>query len=151
MTLQNINTLTTVSRVTGINTFTNLGFSNRQIMAVTGHKSKSSLLVYQKVSKDEKLRMGMSLGHAMLNVPQPKPIAPVQLKAIEPAPSTSSKPETTATSVPTIMPKQADHQMIVAIPDGNQEIQSSPKTPTLEISASDIVEILEQCESGTVK
>ena len=67
-------------RVTGINTLKRLGFSNRQAMAVGGHKSESSLLIYQKVSKEEKLQMAMSLGHAILNVPKAMPICQLNLK-----------------------------------------------------------------------
>ena len=79
-------------RVTGINTFTRLGFSNKQIMSVTSHKCESSLLVYQKVTHEEKLQMGMSLGYSMLNIPKPQQIQAVQTKAIPPAPSTSTTP-----------------------------------------------------------
>ena len=49
-------------------------------MAISRHKSEASLLIYQKVSKEEKLQMGMSLGHAILNIPKPVLILPTQLE-----------------------------------------------------------------------
>ena len=54
-------TLITVLRVTGATNLTRCGFSARQIMAITGHKSIESLAIYQKVQEDEKLKMGISL------------------------------------------------------------------------------------------
>lgn len=52
---------------------TNLGkkFQNNQVMAVTGHKSMSSLAIYQKVSTDEKLSMGYSLACTLAYAPKP--------------------------------------------------------------------------------
>ena len=40
--------------------------------------------------------------------------------------------------------------MIIAIPDENQPLPSSPKTPTLDLSENDIMKILEDCESDTM-
>ena len=47
--------------VTGATNLTRCGFSVKQIMSITGHKSIESLAMYQKVQEDEKLKMGMSL------------------------------------------------------------------------------------------
>ena len=45
-------------RATGATLLSRENFNNAQIMAVTGHKSVSSLAVYQRVSNDEKMKMG---------------------------------------------------------------------------------------------
>ena len=81
-------------RVTAVASLSRQNFSNKQIMSLTGHKSTSSLAIYQKVNGNEKMRMGFALGYNLLynmpimnvpNVPQalpalPQPIAP---KAVE--------------------------------------------------------------------
>ena len=54
-------------KVTAISSLTRENFSNKQIMSITGHKSMSSLAIYQKVSTNEKLRMGFTLGYNLLN------------------------------------------------------------------------------------
>ena len=36
-------------------------------MSITGHKSSSSLEIYQKVNAQEKLQMGVSLANALTN------------------------------------------------------------------------------------
>ena len=48
-------------RVTGTTLLGRCNFSAKQIMSVTGHRSVNSLSVYQKVSENEKLMMGMSM------------------------------------------------------------------------------------------
>ena len=48
-------------RVTGTTLLGRCNFSSKQIMSVTGHRSVNSLSVYQKVSENEKLMMGMSM------------------------------------------------------------------------------------------
>jgi hypothetical protein len=48
-------------RVTGATILSRQNFAASQIMAVTGHKSVSSVSVYQRVSDREKLQMGMAL------------------------------------------------------------------------------------------
>ena len=47
-------------RVTGTILLGRCNYSSKQIMSVTGHRSVNSLSVYQKVSENEKLMMGMS-------------------------------------------------------------------------------------------
>ena len=50
-------------RATGATILSRSNFNPAQIMAVTGHKSVSSLTVYQQVSEGEKLIMGQSLSN----------------------------------------------------------------------------------------
>ena len=70
-------------QVTAITALTRQNFSNKQIMSLTGHKSTTSLAIYQKVNSDEKLRMGFALGYALVNnnIPQlhnPEQILPIK-------------------------------------------------------------------------
>ena len=53
-------------RVTGATNLTRAHFSANQIMSVMGHKSVNSLAMYQRVSGDEKMMMGMSLAFNLL-------------------------------------------------------------------------------------
>ena len=52
-------------RVTEATILNQCQFSTSQIMAVTGHKSVSSLAIYQRVSDGEKLDMGLAISSAM--------------------------------------------------------------------------------------
>ena len=80
-------------RATAITALTRHHFSSKQIMSVTGHKSISSLAIYQKVNGNEKLKMGFALGLSLVNPNVPAiqqsmahenvPVQPMQ-KAIEP-------------------------------------------------------------------
>ena len=51
----------TLIRATGATILSRQHFSNSQIMAVTGHKSVSSLAVCQRVSNQDKLQMGLAV------------------------------------------------------------------------------------------
>ena len=53
-------------RVTGITSLKRGNFSDKQVMAITGHKSIDSLAIYQRVKSDEKLMMGMCLTFSLL-------------------------------------------------------------------------------------
>ena len=70
-------------RVTGCSVLALTKFSDKQIMSVSGHKSCESLKIYKKVSSDEKVMMGYTLGYA-LNQPQDIPIGPIQKHFITP-------------------------------------------------------------------
>ena len=69
-------------RVTGASILTRSKFSASQIKEVTGHKSVSSLAIYQRVSDEEKMQMGKSLGNTSLGLEhssvstRPKPTSP---------------------------------------------------------------------------
>ena len=54
-------------RVTAITTLTHDKFTNKQIMALTGHKSEASLAIYQRVNTNEKMNMGFSLCANLMN------------------------------------------------------------------------------------
>lgn len=54
-------------RVTGCTILFRCQFTNKEIMAITGHKSVNSLAIYQKVSFQQKLRMGNTLNFALTN------------------------------------------------------------------------------------
>ena len=54
-------------RATGATLLSRSRFNNAQIMAVTGHKSCSSLAVYQRVNDEEKLQMGNTLSKFVSN------------------------------------------------------------------------------------
>ena len=65
-------------RVSAINALTRSSFSNKQIMAITGCKSSTSLEVYQRVHAQEKMKMGHTLGltlirqNLLLSLPSPQ-------------------------------------------------------------------------------
>lgn len=54
-------------RVTACTILFHCKFSNKEIMALTGHKSVNSLAIYQKVNHDQKLAMGGTLNMALTN------------------------------------------------------------------------------------
>ena len=54
---------------TGITFLKRNKYSDKQIMSISGHKSTASLAIYQKVSSDEKLSMGMSMSIPVETVP----------------------------------------------------------------------------------
>lgn len=51
--------------VTGCTILFRCNFSNKEIMAITGHKSVNSLAIYQKVSFEQKIRMGQTFNYAL--------------------------------------------------------------------------------------
>ena len=50
-------------RATGISFLKRNHYSEKQIMAIPGHKSVHSLSIYQKVTSDEKIAMGLSMSY----------------------------------------------------------------------------------------
>ena len=54
-------------RVTGCTILGRCNFSDKQIMSISGDKSVESLKIYKRVSGDEKLMMGYTLGFALKN------------------------------------------------------------------------------------
>ena len=58
-------------RVTSASILTRKKYSFSQIKEVTGHKSVSSLAIYQRVSDNEKMEMGKSLGNTTSHLEQP--------------------------------------------------------------------------------
>ena len=74
-------------------------FSPKQIMSVTGHRSLNSLAVYQKVSQNEKLQMGLAMNLYLQRDLQPS-LPPVQqtLRPIAPKPVTSTASASTSSN-----------------------------------------------------
>ena len=60
--------------VTGVTNLTHGHYTPHQIMSISGHKSIQSLSIHQRVKKDEKMMMGMSLMYSLL---QPSDVAKV--------------------------------------------------------------------------
>ena len=59
-------------RTTGITALNRSHFGQKQIMAVSGHKSLSSLAIYERVSDREKMAMGHAMADALSENPQGK-------------------------------------------------------------------------------
>ena len=154
--------------MTGINTLTPY-FKNKEVHSVSGHKTDESHSLYQKVFDEKKIEMGLSLVHAQLHCKKvEKPMAKQVRAELPPQPAslvlmaqTSNSTITTPQQQPAIMspasividePKAKNAKnLIVAIPDPDQEPNfEEPKTPTLDISDTDIVIILEDCEQQTM-
>ena len=53
-------------RVTAISILARKGYSDKQIMSSSGHKSKLSEDIYKRVSRDEKLSMGHAISKQFL-------------------------------------------------------------------------------------
>ena len=69
-------------RATGATILTRSKFASAQIMSVTGHKSVSSLAVYQRVSNIEKLQMSHALSRGMQPITVPG--RPIQATSTRP-------------------------------------------------------------------
>ena len=64
-------------RATGTTLLSRSGFHSAQIMLITGHKSVSSLAIYQRVNDQEKIHMGNTLTRFVdRNIPQSPAIIP---------------------------------------------------------------------------
>ncbi len=74
---------------TAITMLARSGFSPKQIMAASGHKSVQGLVIYQRVSDKEKLAMGHSMSNA-LNAKASKP--DVEVKSATPWPCQMYQP-----------------------------------------------------------
>ena len=84
-------------RVTGATILTRDSYASSQIKEVTGHKSVSSLAIYQRVSNKEKMQMGQSLCDKTLGTQPSTRDTPSTSTAPSTriAPSTSTAPSTT--------------------------------------------------------
>ena len=58
-------------RVTGVTLLRQLRFGQKQVMSVSGHKSVSSMVVYERVSDEDKMLMGRSLTALFDGLPPP--------------------------------------------------------------------------------
>ena len=59
-------------RVSGITNFKRNNFSDRQVMAISGHKSLQSLALYTRVHDDKKMMMGLKLTFTLLKPEEAK-------------------------------------------------------------------------------
>ena len=77
-------------RVTGVTLLRQLRFGQKQVMSVSGHKSVSSMVVYERVSDEDKMLMGRSLTALLAGLPPPiQPAQPILQQPL-PAAMTSS-------------------------------------------------------------
>ncbi len=66
--------------VTGITILKRAGYSDKQVIAVSGHKSVQSLAIYPKVNNMEKQHMGNTMFHTMQDkMPCPLPLLKPQV------------------------------------------------------------------------
>ena len=87
-------------RVTDATILQRKKYAQSQIQTVTGHKSISSLAIYQRISKEEKMEMGKSLGENLAQRSQIKPLNTVcvaELATIGVSHTVSSPPPHTVT------------------------------------------------------
>ena len=81
-------------RVTGTTLLGRANFSDKQIMAVTGHRSVNSLSIYKKVSDNEQISMGTAMTSFLQNQPpQRQAIKSGQQLAIAPKPNEQVDPK----------------------------------------------------------
>ena len=120
-------------RVTAITNLTKDNYNNKQIMSITGHKSSTSLEIYQRVHSDEKIAMGYSLAESMTKENIPQKIAPKPKK--RPASSTSPNPEYDENAPP------AKQQLV--------EVEVPEDFPEFNISNDEIIKLVEECEKST--
>ena len=109
-------------RVTAITNLTRKNYNNKQIMSITGHKSSSSLEIYQKVNAQEKIAGSLT---KEVNNPRKRGIIS----------TTNDTSENTENMEPTKKRKLVD------IPDESD--------PDFNFTAEDILQIVEQCECNT--
>ena len=100
-------------------------FNDKQIMSITGHKSSSSLEIYQKVNSSEKIQMAESLGKALT-----KESGSRKRKSTENIDKSNTENQ------------EPPQKQLVTIP-------TSEEDPDFNFSAEDILQIVEQCEKNT--
>ena len=91
-------------RVTGTTILSKSQYGSKQIMSVTGHKSVSSLAVYQRVSDAEKLNMGKSLSSALAEA---STSVPLPSRPRTPSPSNSQVVKVSESAAAPTSPVQA--------------------------------------------
>ena len=130
-------------RVSAITNLTRNNFSNKQIMAISGHKSIESLAIYQKVNTKEKLEMILTLGYTLLNAPvQQQAIAPAQIRpstvpAIMPSPQK-------ALEFPPAKRQKLDFECEDPIPNAANMAVAIPSTSNTSILMEDQFEVSDQ-------
>ena len=119
-------------RVTGTTLLGRCNYSSKQIMSVTGHRSVSSLAVYQKVSENEKLMMGMSMTCYL----QSNELRGVQASASNQLPTIQQHPHPPPPIPRAIAPKPVQPlqpPVIQPVPaQGKEIVQYEPEDPLLK-------------------
>ena len=110
-------------RVTAVTILKRQNYNDKQIMSITGHKSSTSLEIYQKVNASEKIEMGQSLAGSLTNLTTRK-----------------RKVTSTASSVTDENIEPPPAKQVVSIPN--------EKDPGFDFNAEDILQIVEQCEKS---
>ena len=119
-------------RVSATTNLTRKKYTNKKIMAITGHKSSSSLEAYQHVSASEKISMGLSLGESLITSQQLVPyVTPIQ----EQDPSTPHLHNAIPANLPVLLPLDNNIQ------------QDKPPPATLEMPDQELINIIQQTES----
>ena len=137
-------------------------------MSVTGHHSINSLAIYQKVSSNEKMAMGMSINY-FLNTEKPEvnaPLQPVQQREnIRYVPIAPKNPNTVRKiqakkriadvmnyepqSKTPMLQATTSAQNIVAIPEDDTHVQEESEDPFSDMPNFDICEYIAQIEEET--
>ena len=130
-------------------------WSDKHVMSVSGHKSATSLNTHQKVNSEEKIKMGNTLAKFLIDddknpdqVMQEVENEYQHLRNIQ----IGTKCKIQATSQPMICAPQEDEnpipqkQQILQIPDYNQMMPKENTQPNFELSDTDIIQVLEDCE-----
>ena len=163
-------------RVTGITVLTNQGYSNADIMLVSGHKSVQSLAVYQKTDKDKKILMGKTMALSMKNKEEQKKLMPPKEVQALPQPTSTMQLAVPVCSEMAVTPRPNAEPNIIPfqphfdddIPDvdllsalcemeeTNKNIQQAQNVPvTLSNNTSNVVNQIPKsfftnCQIGTI-
>ena len=125
-------------------------YSDKQIISLTGHRSHASLYIYDHIHDNEKMKMGYTLGYALLN-PNTIPvvskenisIAPkrakctlpeVQKTPALPSPPLKRKPTATVSSPAEMINTEENREHCILLPKNT----SKPAKPTIDLFLSEI-------------
>ena len=128
-------------RVTGTTLLGRYNFSDKQIMAVSGHRSVNSLSVYKKVSDEEKITMGLAMTHYLqghqvtVNPPVQQQICPIAPKPVPPSAALGAP-----LPIPVIQPTNAQQEKHKETYTSREIVQFEPEDPLLQ---SDFAEDLD--------
>ena len=136
-------------RVTAISNLKRKNYSNKQVIAISGHKREASVEGYHRVSDKEKLLMGTDLAQALIVPPKPLAIQKAPQMLALPAPETSNQMATNFLTInlnqlAQILALQNNQSNQILPLDGN--IQQEDEMPETGLSDADLVQIIQQCE-----
>ena len=150
-------------RVTGVTGLTRGHYTPRQIMSITGHKSIQSLGIYQRVRKNKKMMMGMSLMYSLLRpsnvqrvIRENKPVFEIEggdvdplnmaIPAILTAPTTNQLGKNIDSNVEIPIPISAAQSEKAIVP-----FVSKKKEANTPENNFDILELLSDCADADLK